>query len=77
MHIGASELRKRLSEVLDRVGRGERIRILRRGKPVAELRPLEGHARGLPDLSEFRAGIRPKGRPTGRIVVEERRKSRY
>jgi len=77
MDIGAKELRKRLSEVLDRVARGERVRIVRRGKPAAELRPLEGRARGLPDLSAFRAGIRAKGRPTSRIVIEERRKARH
>jgi len=38
MDVGTKELRYRLSEILDRVARGERIRIVRRGKPAAELR---------------------------------------
>ena len=77
MDIGSKELRKRLSEILDRVARGERIRIVRRGKPAAELRPVDARTRGLPDLSAFRAGIKARGKPTSRLVIEERRKARY
>ena len=46
MDIGSTELRKRLSEILDRVDRGERIRIVRRGKPAVELRPVDTRTRG-------------------------------
>lgn len=77
MDIGTKELRNRLSEILDRVARGERVRIVRRGKPAAELRPLKTLARGLPDLSAFRAGIKVRGKATSRLVIEERRKARY
>jgi len=77
MDIGTKELRSRLSEILDRVARGERIRIVRRGKPAAELRPVDASTRGLPDLAEFRARIKVKGKPTSELVIEERRKSRY
>ena len=77
MDVGTKELRNRLSEILDRVARGERVRIVRRGRPAAELRPVEAHARGLPDLSAFRAGIKARGKATSRIVIEERRKARY
>ena len=76
MDIGSKELRKRLSEILDRVARGERIRIIRRGKPAAELWPVDARTRGLPDLSVFRAGIKARGKPTSRLVIEERRKAR-
>ena len=37
--IGAFEAKNKLSELLDRVERGERVVITRRGKPVAELVP--------------------------------------
>lgn len=77
MDVGAKELRNRLSEILDRVARGERVRIVRRGRPAAELRPVEARARGLPDLSDFRAGIKARGKATSRLVIEERRKARY
>jgi prevent-host-death family protein len=39
--IGAFEAKTRLSELLERVAEGYRFRITRRGKPVAELRPVE------------------------------------
>ena len=77
MDVGTKELRNRLSEILDRVARGERIRIVRRGKPAAELRPVDARKLGLPDLSAFRARIKTKGKPTSQLVIEERRKARY
>lgn len=40
MEIGAYEAKTHLPALLDRVARGESITITRRGKPVAELRPL-------------------------------------
>jgi prevent-host-death family protein len=40
--IGAYDAKTRLSELLDRVEKGEQIVITRRGKPVARLVP-EGH----------------------------------
>lgn len=38
--IGAFEAKTRLSELLRKVGRGHVYRITRRGKPIAELRPV-------------------------------------
>lgn len=77
MDVGAKELRARLSQILDRVERGERIRIVRRGRPAAVLQRAESAARGLPDLAGFRARIKVKGKPTSRLVIEERRRSRH
>lgn len=37
--IGAFEAKNKLSELLDRVERGERVVITRHGKPVAEMIP--------------------------------------
>lgn len=46
--IGAFEAKTRLSELLENVSRGRVYRITRRGKPVAELRPVsKGHGRPL------------------------------
>jgi len=39
--IGAFEAKTRLSELLERVAKGHHYRITKRGKPVAELRPIE------------------------------------
>jgi prevent-host-death family protein len=56
--IGAFEAKTRLSELLERVRQGQVYRISKRGRPVAELRPL----------------TRPNGRPRfgcdkGRVTV--------
>ena len=77
MDIGTKALRARLSEILDRVERGERVRIVRRGRPAAVLERAESAARGLPDLADFRASIKVKGKATSRLVIEERRRARY
>lgn len=56
--IGAFEAKTRLSELLERVREGRVYRITRRGKPIAELRPIETPAR------------RPqRGADRGRIVM--------
>jgi len=39
--VGAYEAKTHLSQLLDRVEKGESITILRHGKPVATLRPVE------------------------------------
>lgn len=39
--IGAFEAKTRLSELLDKVSRGRTYRITKRGRVVAELRPIE------------------------------------
>jgi prevent-host-death family protein len=38
--IGVFEAKNKLSELLDRVERGEEISITRRGKPIAKLTPI-------------------------------------
>jgi prevent-host-death family protein len=45
MSIGAYDAKTRLSELLDRVEKGEQIVITRHGKPVARLVPEGGHDR--------------------------------
>jgi prevent-host-death family protein len=39
-NVGAFEAKTRLSELLDQVERGQVVRITKRGRPVAELRPI-------------------------------------
>ena len=38
--VGVKELRDRLSQVLQRVERGQVVRIVRHGVPIAELQPV-------------------------------------
>ena len=39
--VNVAEAKRRLSELLDRASRGERIAICRRNRPIAELGPVE------------------------------------
>ncbi|MGH9147412.1 MAG: type II toxin-antitoxin system Phd/YefM family antitoxin [Vicinamibacterales bacterium] len=57
--IGSFEAKTRLSELLERVGRGEVYVITKRGRPVAELRPVPG-----------RTGLR-FGSDEGRITIND------
>lgn len=41
--VGAYEAKTKLSELLDRVEKGERITITRHGKPIAEIVPKHVH----------------------------------
>lgn len=43
--IGAFEAKTRLSELLEEVSKGRTYRITRRGKPIAELRPVTSSRR--------------------------------
>jgi len=40
MRIGTFEAKNKLSALLERVEKGEIVQITRRGKPIAELRPV-------------------------------------
>jgi prevent-host-death family protein len=53
--IGAYEAKTKLSELLDRVERGESLTITRNGKPVARLTPAELPAAPNAKLSEAEA----------------------
>ena len=54
--IGAFEAKTRLSELLDNVSRGRAYRITKRGKPIAELRPITTGA-GRPTLGADRGRV--------------------
>ncbi len=76
MDIGTKDLRRRLSEILDRVARGERVIVRRRGRPAVALAPLVPRASRLPSLAAFRARLRVRGRSLSAEVVVARGQER-
>jgi prevent-host-death family protein len=76
--IGAFEAKTHLSELLDRVARGETIQITKRGRPVALLTPPAVDQ--VTDLKQVVAELRQmrKGRKLGRTslhtLIEEGRR---
>jgi prevent-host-death family protein len=76
--VGAFEAKTHLNELLQRVSKGETIRITRRGVPVAKLVPAdEAKKRDLTkivrEIREIRKGISLKGL-TIREMINEGRK---
>ena len=55
--IGAFEAKTHLSELLTAVEAGEAFTITRRGKPVAELRPVAGAGEELDVMADRKAAV--------------------
>lgn len=75
MHtIPLSEFRAHASAMIDLVERGETVRILRHGKPVAELVPLKAEAQArLPSWKQpFEPVQLPPGVSLSQAVLDER-----
>ncbi len=83
--VGVRELRQNLSKYLDRVARGETLRVCERGRPVAVLAPLPEEAgvverlrsqgRLLPARLDL-AGLGPPPRRPGVSISETLRQER-
>ena len=70
---GIKEARKRLSEYINMVQRGEEIIITRRDVPVAKLVSIgKTRLKNLKTRKGLRSAIRPKGKPLSKIVIESR-----
>jgi prevent-host-death family protein len=69
-----TEFRKKASKVLNLVEKGETIQVLRHGKAIAKIVPVEEQER---TLSWKRPGLRliTRGASLSKAVLEERRKS--
>lgn len=77
MHIlPLSEFRANASAMLDRVEKGESVRILRHGKPVADLVPVQPEQpKKLPSWKrriEPLQILRPDGKTGAQLIIEER-----
>jgi prevent-host-death family protein len=77
--LSLSEFRAHASEMLDLVEKGETVRILRHGKPVAELVPLKPEAAEPPSyLQPFEPVMAlPEGYSAVRTLVEERQNASW
>ena len=76
--VGSFEAKTHLPELLERVAKGETIRITRRGVPVAKLVPAEDETSRSPreaarQIRELRHGIR-LGKLTVRDLIREGRR---
>ena len=75
--VDLKEARRRLSELVTAAEQGESFVITRRGREVARLVPAEKlPLKPLPDLTEFRASIKVKGRSLTDELLAMRREER-
>jgi prevent-host-death family protein len=77
VEISAKEARGKLSSLLKKVEKGDEIVVVRRGKQVARLIPFQKKEKHLPQLREFRASIKIKGKPLSATVSHGREGARY
>ena len=76
--VNMREARRRFSDIVNAAERGKSTVITRRGREVARVEPVgPSKGRALPDLSEFRASIRVKGKPLSQVVIDRRKEARY
>jgi prevent-host-death family protein len=76
--VSIKEARQHLIALVRAAERGETVTITRRGKEVARIVPAAGQTlKPLPDLSEFRASIKIKGKPLSQTVIDMRSEERY
>ena len=74
--VGVREFRQRLRLLLEQVQAGDEIVVMRRGVEVGRLVRPQPKVNPLPDLSEFRASVKLRGRPLSREISESRRSNR-
>ena len=82
MHtVSLSEFRANASAMIDRVEQGQTVRILRHGKPVAELVPAQLDA--AKNIPSWKRPIEPldyqraDGKTLAQLIIEERESARY
>ena len=78
-NVSIADAKARLSELVDRAAGGERVRITRRGKPVAEIVPVATQRKRV-DVAAVRAMLAGTGRqqePARRFVRRMRDEARY
>jgi len=75
-----SEFRAHASTMLDLVEKGQTVRILRHGKPVADLVPVRTEPVAVPHWKQPitpRKVVRPDGKTIAQRIIEEREQARY
>jgi prevent-host-death family protein len=75
--VGVREVRAKISALLDLIQKGEEVVILRRGKRIARLVPIDNTEKRFPDLRTLRKSISLKGKSLSRTVIQQRNEERY
>jgi len=71
--VSFTEFRKNASELITKVEKGEIIHILRHGKPVAEITPLQSEELSTPSWKKPALKLSLNGISLSQAIIEERR----
>jgi len=73
-HVNVRELHERTGSIVDLAAEGHVVTVVKRGRPVAELRPIGagGYRRTLPDRRELLARYPKLRRDSGRMLEQDR-----
>ena len=74
MTVSFTEFRKNASAIFSSVEKGETIHVLRHGKEIAEITPINRESRDQPSWKQKRMKLTVQGKDISKIIVEEREK---
>jgi prevent-host-death family protein len=70
--VSATDFRTQASAVFDAVERGETVLVLRRGKPIAEIRPISSSGHRTPAWRKPGPRLVTEGGNVSQAILEER-----
>ena len=72
MTVSFTEFRKNASAIFSSVENGETVHVLRHGKEIAEIIPINKEAKSQPSWKRKRIKLTVKGKEISKMIVEER-----
>ncbi len=75
--LSVKEVRQQLSEVIREAEAGDSVVITRYGTPIAQITPVDRERPRFPDMSEFRASIKTRGKSLTKTLRDLRDEERY
>lgn len=72
MTVSFTEFRKNVSAIFSSVENGETIHVLRYGKEIAQIAPVNKGNKNLPSWKQKRDKLTIKGKSISKIILEER-----
>ena len=75
MTVSFTEFRKNASAIFSSVENGETIHVLRHGKEIAEIIPINKEIKNQPSWKQKRMKLTVQGRDISKIIIDERENS--
>jgi len=70
--VNFTEFRKNASSIFSSVEKGEIVHVLRHGKEIAEIIPIDKERKGQPSWKKKRMKLTVQGEDLSKIIIDER-----